>query len=187
MYIQLALLISERHLIFGSVVPVANCLTFPCLSFFIQNQILIFCKAEFSSSDDLLENVEFLSVWFFYIRGRRQCAAQAVWLSATLFLPLNPLSKGRCHCNVPKHHQHCTVCAPTQLCEWISAYMCSMYTTTRATPYHFPFYIGPALFCTALLDRIEQLNSNVLFSRSPLICPSLPHRENKTRILWTSF
>ena len=154
-------------------------------------QFWFFCKAEcvkhlqFSSSEYLLENVEFLSVWLFYIRGRRQCAAQAVWLSATLFLPLNPLSKGRCHCNVPKHHQHCTVHQHNSVNE--SQRMCSMYTTTRTTPYHFPFYIGPALFCTALLDCIELLNSNVLFSRSPLICPSLPHRENKTRILWTSF
>ena len=159
-----------------------------------------FCKAEFvkhsqfSSSDDLLESVEFLqcsSVFVFYIRGRRQCAAEAVWLSATLFLPLNPLSKGRCHCNVPEHHQHCTVRAPTRLSSvWMNlsvSVLCTLYTTTRTTPYHFPFYIGPALFCTALLDCIELLNSNVLFGRSPLICPSLPHRENKTRILWTSF
>lgn len=124
---------------------------------------------------------------FFYIRGRRQCAAQAVWLSATLFLPLNPLSKGRCHCNVPLSTTSTALCVHQHNSVNESQRMCSMHTTTRTTPYHFPFYIGPALFCTALLDRIEQLNSNVLFSRSPLICPSLPHRENKTRILWTSF
>ena len=101
---------------------------------------------------------------FFYIRGRRQCAAEAVWLSATLFLPLNPLSKGRCHCNVPKHHQYCIVRAPTQLCEWISVYVFYVHCTLPLEPPLTTFPFTLALPYSALLCWI------VLSCSTPMFC-----------------
>ena len=148
---------------------------------------------------DLISSVFIWSRW--WDGGRVVCAS-----AATLFLPLNPLSKGRpllatvkhCDCTALPLHQnhplplsfslvlpcmHCSDINCTVVCieiDWASrgrsALLLNQYSDTVQL---FNYCTVSLNYCAVLL--IYQCTLALLWYRSQ------SHRENKTRVLWTSF